>query len=42
MRYTIEEEDEYAGSCDMCGTPLDPEDASIHLCKVCQGMQDEE
>ena len=34
-------EDEY-GECDVCGAPLDPEDASIHLCKICQGEQFED
>ena len=22
--------------CDMCGAKLDPEDISVHLCKICQ------
>ena len=22
--------------CDVCGSELDPEDYSIHLCKICQ------
>ena len=25
--------------CDSCGPPLDPEDESIHLCKICQGIE---
>ena len=25
--------------CDVCGAKLDPEDVSIHLCKICQGME---
>ena len=28
--------------CDICGAKLDPEDVSIHLCKICQAMQEEE
>ena len=24
------------GRCDVCGSPLDPEDEYIHLCKYCQ------
>ena len=29
-------------TCDICGTPLSPEDKSIHLCKICQAMQFED
>jgi len=29
------------GRCDACGAPLAPEDEAVHLCKVCQGMEDE-
>ena len=25
--------------CDVCGAELDEEDVSIHLCKICQGLQ---
>ena len=25
--------------CDICGAKLDPEDISIHLCKICQATQ---
>lgn len=25
--------------CDVCGAELDEEDISIHLCKICQGLQ---
>ena len=28
--------------CDICGTPLDPDDIPIHLCKYCQSMQYED
>lgn len=24
--------------CDVCGDELNPEDKSIHLCKICQGI----
>ena len=24
--------------CDVCGCELDPEDYSINLCKICQGI----
>ena len=27
--------------CDVCGAELDPEDVSIHLCKICQAMEEE-
>ena len=30
------------GTCDICGAPLDPEDKTIHLCKICQAMQFED
>ena len=41
MKRFFDEDDDsgYGGSCDICGAPLDPEDESIHLCKVCQGTQ---
>ena len=29
-------------TCDICGASLDPEDVSIHLCKICQGAQFDE
>lgn len=25
--------------CDVCGARLDPEDVSVHLCKICQAIQ---
>ena len=44
MKRLFDEDDDsgYGGSCDICGAPLAPEDSGIHVCKVCQGMQDEE
>jgi hypothetical protein len=27
--------------CDVCGAELDPEDVSIHLCKICQGEEEQ-
>ncbi len=29
-------------TCDICGAVLDPEDVSIHLCKICQATQFDE
>lgn len=32
----MDDEKEY---CDVCGSELDEEDISIHLCKICQGLE---